>query len=135
MRTQPYHNQRILQLIRVLYFSGGSNSLSARFHHRFPTGFAHDGYGIMEREVPIAMVALVATAVSMYLLYIEHTNSNHQLYASLHEWRAGTHQAVEFSANAYLDVYLGHINTLQLIQQKQGNAYHTIMADIYSKAR
>ena len=77
MCTQPYCNQQIIQLIWVLYFSGGSNSLSAWFHSHFPTGFAHDGYGIMEREVPIAMVALVATAVSMYLLYIEHTNLNH----------------------------------------------------------
>ena len=135
MRTQPYHNKRIIQLIRVLYFSGGSNSLSARFHHRFPTGFAHDGYGVMECEVPIAMVALVATAVSTYLLYIECAHLDHQLYASIHEWRTGTRQAVEFSASAYLDVYLGHVNTLLLIQQKQGNAYHTIMADIYSKAR
>ena len=77
MCMQPYHNQQIIQLIWVLYFSGESNSLSAQFHSRFPTGFSHDGYSIMECEVPIAMVALVATAVSMYLLYIEPTNLNH----------------------------------------------------------
>ena len=79
MCTQPYCNVRIIQLIRVLYFSGGSNLLSSRFHRHFPTGFAHDGYGVMEHEVPIAMVALVAMAVSTYLLYIEHTNLSHNV--------------------------------------------------------
>ncbi|KAF8263814.1 hypothetical protein EI94DRAFT_1476856, partial [Lactarius quietus] len=71
-----------------------------------------------ECEVPMAMVALVSTA----------------LYVSIHEWRTGTCQAVEFSTSAYSDVYNGHINTLWLIKEKQGNAYHTMMADIYSKA-
>lgn len=54
-------------MIRVLYFTGGPNSFSVRFHQQFPTGFGNNGHGIMEREVPMAMVALVATAVSDYL--------------------------------------------------------------------
>jgi hypothetical protein len=39
---------------------------------------------------------------------------------------------MEFSSNAYLDVYFGHVNT---ISQKREGAYHTMMADIYSWAR
>lgn len=54
-------------MIRVLYFTGGPNSFSVHFHQQFPTGFGNNGHGIMEREVPMAMVALVATAVSDYL--------------------------------------------------------------------
>lgn len=44
-------------------------------------------------------------------------------------------QHVEFSASSYLDVYHGHINTLRYIQEKRAHAYHSMMADIYSKAR
>ncbi|KAH9023986.1 hypothetical protein EDB84DRAFT_1564551 [Lactarius hengduanensis] len=45
------------------------------------------------------MVALVATA----------------LYATLYEWHGGAQQISEFSANAYLDVYLVNVNTLKHI--------------------
>ena len=57
-------------MIRVLYFTGGANSFSLRFHHLFPMGYSNNSHGIMELEVPIAMVALVATAVSDYYLSI-----------------------------------------------------------------
>ncbi|KAN0130984.1 hypothetical protein V8E53_011117 [Lactarius tabidus] len=69
-------------------------------------------------EVPIAMVALVATA----------------LYAALYEWCTGELQVAEFSANAYLDVYLGHMNTLKHIREKCEGAFHLMMADIYKQA-
>ena len=42
---------------------------------------------------------------------------------------------MEFSANAYLDVYLGHVNTLNHIAELQEGAYHIMMADIYTQAR
>jgi hypothetical protein len=54
-------------MIHVLYFTGGANLLSVCFHRLFPTGFGDNGHGTMEHEVPIAMVALVAMAVSEYL--------------------------------------------------------------------
>ncbi|KAF8256631.1 hypothetical protein EI94DRAFT_1710727 [Lactarius quietus] len=38
------------------------------------------------------------------------------LYATIYEWRTGEQQIAEFSANAYLDVYHGHINTLNHIR-------------------
>jgi hypothetical protein len=64
------------------------------------------------------MVALVATA----------------LYASLYEWRGGEHQPAEFSANSYLDVYDGHVNTFNHIKERHLGAYHTMMADLYAQA-
>ncbi|KAI9439471.1 hypothetical protein BJY52DRAFT_1129260, partial [Lactarius psammicola] len=70
-------------------------------------------------EVPIPMVALVATA----------------LYASIYEWRTGVQQPNEFSANAYFGVYHAHVTSLQVIREKRKNAFHTMMADIYSQAR
>jgi hypothetical protein len=63
------------------------------------------------------------------------TLSTLQLYAALHEWRTGVRHVVGFTANAYLDVYQGHINTFEHIQEKRGNAFHTMMGDIYSRAR
>ncbi|KAN0141457.1 hypothetical protein V8E53_000702 [Lactarius tabidus] len=64
------------------------------------------------------MVALAATA----------------LYAVLYEWRTGEQQVAEFLANAYLDVYLGHVNTLKHIREHRARAFHFMMADIYIKA-
>lgn len=62
-RTRPYRNPRIIQAIRDLYFSGGGTaSFAARFSHLFPV--FQDSDGKTNREVPIPMVALVATAVS-----------------------------------------------------------------------
>ncbi|KAN0105563.1 hypothetical protein V8E52_010914 [Russula decolorans] len=116
LRAQPYRNERIISVIRDLYFSGGTTSFAARFSHCFPTHPGHDGEP--RNEVPVAMVALVATA----------------LYASLYEWRGGEHQPAEFSANSYLDVYDGHVNTFNHIKERHLGAYHTMMADLYAQA-
>ena len=61
MRTRPYRNMRIISVIRDLYFTGGSSSFSHRCRRQFP--IHEDADGNMVREVPIPMVALVATAV------------------------------------------------------------------------
>jgi hypothetical protein len=42
---------------------------------------------------------------------------------------------MDFTANAYLDVYLGHVNTFDHVRAERSNAFHTMMADIYSQAR
>ena len=57
-----------------------------------------------------------------------------QLYASIHEWRTGEQQITEFSSNAYIDVYQGHVNTLKHILEKRPGAFHLMMSDIYTKA-
>ena len=59
MRSKPYRNEQIITAIRELYFTGGSASFASRFKSRFPT---HQG----SYEVPMPMVALVSTAVSLY---------------------------------------------------------------------
>ena len=41
----------------------------------------------------------------------------------------------EFSANAFLDVYLGHVNTLAYIKGHREGSYHVMMADIYAQAK
>ena len=54
---------RIINVIRDLYFTGGNRSFANRFRTEFPVHQGSDG--MVLREVPIPMVALVATAVSV----------------------------------------------------------------------
>ncbi|KAF8260805.1 hypothetical protein EI94DRAFT_1833669 [Lactarius quietus] len=115
-RSQPYRNERIIAVIRELYFTGGSASFASRFGHLFPVHFGDNGRP--SREVPVPMVALVATA----------------LYATLYEWRTGEQQAHEFLANAYMDVYAGHVNTLRHIMENREGAFHIMMSDIHTRA-
>ena len=61
MRTRPYRNDQIITVIRNLYFAGGVRSFASRFDSRFPTH--EEVNGVKTREVPIPMLALVATAV------------------------------------------------------------------------
>ncbi|KAH9162395.1 hypothetical protein EDB89DRAFT_2079745 [Lactarius sanguifluus] len=93
-----------------------SNSLATCFEDQFPTHQGPDGD--FNQEVPISMVALIVTA----------------LYATLYEWRNGKQQVTEFSANTYLDVYLGHVNTLNHICVNREGVYHLMMVDIFSQA-
>ena len=67
-RTRPYRNIRIINVIRDMFFTGGTSSFANRFHSHFPIHQRKDG--VVSREVPISMVALVATAVSVMCLHI-----------------------------------------------------------------
>ncbi len=49
-----------------LYFTGGTSSFAHHFKRQFPTHESSNGE--LLREVPIPMVALVATAVSVVIL-------------------------------------------------------------------
>jgi Domain of unknown function (DUF6532) len=53
---------RIISVIHDLYFAGGRSSFAHRFRRQFPMHEYTDG--AIVREVPIPMVALVATGVS-----------------------------------------------------------------------
>jgi len=116
MRTRPYRNIRIVNVIRDMFFTGGASSFAHRFRSQFSIHQGRDG--VVLRELPIAMVALVATA----------------LYAAIKEWSTGTHKFMEFSSNAFQDVYNGHVNTFRHILENREDAYHLMMSDLYSQA-
>ena len=42
---------------------------------------------------------------------------------------------MEFSANAFFDVYEGHANTFRHVWENREGAYHIMMVDIYRQAR
>jgi hypothetical protein len=59
----------------------------------------------------------------------------YELYAALHEWGMGKHNSTEFSANTFLDMFEGHVNTFRFILKKHSVAFHVMMGDLYSQAR
>lgn len=65
MCLRPYQNKQIITIIRSMYFTAtrATPSFANRFQYLFPT---HEGSteGEIKYEVPVPMVALVATAVS-----------------------------------------------------------------------
>jgi Domain of unknown function (DUF6532) len=69
MRSRPYQNDRIITAIRALYFAGGTKSFAKRFQYLFPTYEVREGEVV--REVPVHMVALVATAVSAFFFFFD----------------------------------------------------------------
>ncbi|KAN0109460.1 hypothetical protein V8E52_009254 [Russula decolorans] len=116
-RSQPYRNERIINVIHNMYFTGGVSSFARRFNNMFVR--FRDDQGAMIPVVPDAMVALVATAV----------------YSAVFDWRNGKKEPVDFMTGAYLDVYDGNINTLKNMRLNHPSKYHTMMADIYAKVR
>ncbi|KAN0138015.1 hypothetical protein V8E53_004186 [Lactarius tabidus] len=114
--SQPYRNEQIITVICDLYFTGYPMSFAVKYEDRFPLHRGDDGTASC--EVPIPMVALVVTA----------------LYATLREWQMGEQQTFEFSTNAYMDTYLGHVNTLNHILENRERAFHVMMSDIYAQA-
>ncbi|KAI0706333.1 hypothetical protein C8Q76DRAFT_696627 [Earliella scabrosa] len=71
-----------------------------------------------EKEIPMAMLALVGAAI----------------HASLTEWQHGVYKPTSFSADSYLDAYNEHIVLLQGIKDTNVRAYHTIMHRLYTAA-
>jgi hypothetical protein len=63
------------------------------------------------------------------------TKSKHQLYTTIDEWSTGKHQVADFLANVYLDVYIGHIQTMDHILKNRPGAFHRMMGDLYAQAR
>jgi hypothetical protein len=66
MRTRPYRNPAIIKVIRNMYFVGGNSSFAGRHSSQFAS--VEDANGLTRLQVPKAMVAFVATAVSFILI-------------------------------------------------------------------
>ncbi|EJF55361.1 hypothetical protein DICSQDRAFT_176032 [Dichomitus squalens LYAD-421 SS1] len=71
-----------------------------------------------EKEMPMAMVALVGAAI----------------HAALSEWKTGVHKPKPFSADAVADAYNEHIILLTGIKNKNLRAYHAMMHRLYREA-
>jgi hypothetical protein len=65
MRSRPYRNDRIIAVIRDMYFSGGAMSFAQKFQYLFPMYECREGE--KRYEVPALMVALFTTVVSQHI--------------------------------------------------------------------
>lgn len=72
MRTKLYRNQRIVAVLRNSFFVGGTSAYAHRYFHKFPRTRGTDG--VIACEIPVPMLALVATAVSATQQHGHHTN-------------------------------------------------------------
>ena len=120
-------------MIRDVYFMEGVSSFAARFSDHFLSHI--DSMGVQKLQVPQAMVALVATAVSFSHAHIIMHWFALQLYAAILEWKTGTQISIEFSSGAFIDVYDGNLNTLKNLKANHPNKYNVIMSDIYARVR
>ena len=82
-QSKPYQNSRIISAIRDICFTG---PFAQRYNSRFPTFQGADGKVV--RQVPVAMVALVATAVSVILFSHYHVVLT-QIVSSMPASRSG----------------------------------------------
>ncbi|CDO69392.1 hypothetical protein BN946_scf185040.g5 [Trametes cinnabarina] len=113
--TQPYRNEAILEVLHCSFFDGHP-SIAEKYKKEFrSTSVAHPD----ELELPIAMVALAATAVGSCLL----------------DWlRAGgmrPKKVKSFTADANSDVYAAHVAFLNSIKKDYPSKFHVLMHNLY----
>ncbi|KAF8266161.1 hypothetical protein EI94DRAFT_1803486 [Lactarius quietus] len=112
LHSQLYQSTVIISVLHALFFTGAVPFVQRHMKH-FPSYQAAEGTA--NHEVPKAMVAIVATG----------------LYAALNEWSTGEYKWYHFTANMYLDIYKGHLDTLDKIKNQRKGTYHRMMSDIY----
>ncbi|KAG6825398.1 hypothetical protein H0H92_003821 [Tricholoma furcatifolium] len=108
-RTRPYEHPAVISTLREFVFLGSRTTLAAKYAGRF---------GIQVPELPIPMVAMVATAV----------------HASLDEWVSGSQKKQDFNSDMYEDVYRGHELFICNMRNDKRKAYDKMMQRLYNLA-
>ncbi|KAI0245598.1 hypothetical protein BJV78DRAFT_1287423 [Lactifluus subvellereus] len=108
---EPFLNPAFIQILKMSFFLRPT-SIGSKIRDQFVSSI--DGHD--EPELPIAMVALVATAV----------------YAALYEWKTGARIIIKFEGNVFATIYRGLYNTLETIKSTNRTAFHAIMSKLYS---
>ncbi|KAI0062767.1 hypothetical protein BV25DRAFT_1838212 [Artomyces pyxidatus] len=115
---RPYRHPFGIAIIHQLVFGGGPDSLASVHEDMFPT-YMDPATGLERKKLPPVMVALVYAAI----------------YAALYAHRTGERKDFDFSANTYIDVYNGHLLTLEHIKTSRPSAYDNMMAELYTSAQ
>ncbi|KAI9449041.1 hypothetical protein BJY52DRAFT_1192929 [Lactarius psammicola] len=113
--SHPYRSTIITSVIRDLFFTEPVPFVT---HHQDLFQSHQGANGNVSYEVPKAMVALVSMAY----------------YAALKEWSTGEHKQCDFMANMNLDVYKGHMDSLDRIENTRKSFYLRMMTEIYELA-
>ncbi|KAL1697494.1 hypothetical protein GGG16DRAFT_107410 [Schizophyllum commune] len=114
--SKPYSHPCITAVIQdVVFTASGSRSLS----HEFADMFYDAASDEARPELPIAMVALAATAVC----------------AALEDRSLGVHnkKTTEFSSDTVFNIYEDHVRALTAIRDSKPAAFHRLMADLFKE--
>ncbi|CDO74226.1 hypothetical protein BN946_scf184721.g5 [Trametes cinnabarina] len=111
---KPYGHPLVLHILQQAFF-GGPDSVSRRFPEIFVSSLQDKSE---EHELPMAMVALVGTAI----------------HAGLLQWQTGQFMKIEFSGNTFIDKYREHITFMMHTQTENARGYHTAMHNLYKAA-
>lgn len=111
-----WRHEAVLAVLRQAFFTGKANFVRKHLdHNQFTTSIAQHP----EKEVPIAMVALVCTAI----------------HASIDEWTTGSHTPGDFSGNEWAATYTVHVEMLEWFRDRHPLHYHENMSYLFSTAR
>ncbi|KAF8873437.1 hypothetical protein BD779DRAFT_1477020 [Infundibulicybe gibba] len=112
--SRPYEHPTILAVLKQCYFTGLS-SVGARLVNKFKSSRKDRPE---EKEVPDAMLALVATGV----------------YAAIKKWETGKRIKSDFGGKVFEATYQRHVEFLGDILEKGPNKFHAMMHRIYLRA-
>jgi len=115
--NQPYWHPAIKCIIQHIFFHGSSAATyDGVYHLSVPESD--------EPEVPIPMVALAATAVSVNLTSRWTKLETRQVHVAINDWGP-------FSASLFEDIYRRHVAMLESIKTANICAFHAITGSIY----
>jgi len=135
MRYQdPFLHPAISKVIKAMWYEGTSRkpALASRFNNKYQCSIE----GCDEKEVPEAMVAVVATAVCTQIIYLLSNCSCYcQIEAALidrsNQSSAGKVPRSDFSASTFGKLHTWHCELLGSIHTKNRHLYHRILSTIY----
>ncbi|KAF8063167.1 hypothetical protein FPV67DRAFT_1672208 [Lyophyllum atratum] len=111
--TRPYENPTLLSVMEEVFFTG-TTSIGARLPSKFKSSLKDKPD---EKEVPIPMLAHVATSV----------------YASLKEREEGARVPADFDSAVFENTYKRHVDFLESIRKDAPKKFHAMMHRIYMK--
>ncbi|KAG2095158.1 hypothetical protein BD769DRAFT_1678501 [Suillus cothurnatus] len=113
---KPYQGELLIFLIYRQLFHSSSRSIAVKFGERFVEIANNKG---QRPEVPIPLLALVATAVYAALL-----------------WKSqGSPSKFNFTGNLFSETYNYHVRFLEKLKKDARAKFHCMMADIYEAAQ
>ena len=80
------------------------------------------------------MVALIATAVCLFVYYAVDVTDPLQIDSVLTDWQTGAHLASNFTCNTARPIYRQHLAMLKKIKREKGAGYYTMLCELYTKA-
>jgi hypothetical protein len=124
---KPYQGDLLIFLIYEGVFTG-AKSIGVKFAERFVELANNKGN---RPEMPIPLLALVATAVWSFLLNFPLYSLVFKVYAALFWKTLGSPGKFNFTGNQFSETYVFHVKFLEDLKRDAPGKFHCMMADIY----